>query len=90
MMEIINIIGNALANELHISPPACRGLIKLSFKDEYGPFKQISAHLLENVIRNSLKNRLEKLEIPPEKVNAIILTLSEILMENQSLIPFSV
>ena len=45
---------------------------------------------MKNVIENSLKRRLEKLEIPLDKINYIIQNLINALIENRSLIPFSV
>ena len=38
LIEIINILGNFLSEEIKISPAAARGLIKLSIKEEMNPF----------------------------------------------------
>ena len=65
-MEIIRYLAVKLSNQLRISPPAARGLIKLSIKDELGPFKKlkrINYNEYCNVIRNSLKKRLDMLKI---------------------------
>jgi len=76
-----------LANLINISPPAARGLIKLSIKDEIGPFKpmeQINYEDLKSTIENSLKKRIMKLKI----INTIqiINYLLDELNKNQSLI----
>ncbi|MFW9928061.1 MAG: hypothetical protein ACFFD1_01565, partial [Candidatus Thorarchaeota archaeon] len=65
-MEILNIIANVISGELDISPPAARGIIKLSIKDEFGPFKPLrelkySDMLL--VVNNSLRKRFITLNI---------------------------
>ena len=89
-MEIINILGNKLSNEIEISPPAARGLIKLAIKDEIGPFKpynQIIFKEYESAILNSLKNRLLKLEL--KNVEKIIKHIKNELIEKQSLITMS-
>ncbi|MFX1356325.1 MAG: hypothetical protein ACFFA8_03495 [Promethearchaeota archaeon] len=86
-MEIINILGNGLANKINISPPAARGLIKLSIKDEVGPFKPlelINYDDLKSTIQNSLKARLKNLQI--FNAEKIISDLIDILNKNQSLI----
>ncbi|MFW9936737.1 MAG: hypothetical protein ACFFD5_03765 [Candidatus Thorarchaeota archaeon] len=86
-MEIINILGNGLANKISISPPAARGLIKLSIKDEIGPFKPlelINYDDLKSTIQNSLKARLKNLQI--FNTEMIISDLMDILNKNQSLI----
>ena len=41
-MEIIRYLGDKLAEQMSISSPAARGLIKLSIKDELGPFKALT------------------------------------------------
>ena len=65
-MEIIYCLGEKLADELKISPPAARGLIKLSIKDQLGPyveFNRINYNDFCNVLNNSLKERLIILNI---------------------------
>jgi len=86
-MEIINILGNGLANKINISPTAARGLIKLSIKDEIGPFKPlelINYDDLKSTIQNSLKARLKNLDI--FNAEMIISDLMDELNKNQSLI----
>jgi hypothetical protein len=86
-MEIIKILGNKLAEKINVSSPAGRGLIKLAIKDELGPFKplnQLEFIDFKNTIVNSLKKRLEKLEI--SSTNEIIDLLLDKLTKNQSLI----
>ena len=86
-MEIINILGLKIAEKIKISPPAARGLIKLAIKDTIGPFIpliQISLSNFEAVIKDSLKNRLIKLEV--QNVEVLIEELLNVLAENQSLI----
>ncbi|MFX0058074.1 MAG: hypothetical protein ACFE85_16320 [Candidatus Hodarchaeota archaeon] len=86
-MEIIKLLGNELANKISISPPAARGLIKLSIKDELGPFKPlelINYDDLKTTIQNSLKTRLINLDILNSE--KIINYLIDELNKNQSLI----
>ena len=86
-MEIINILGKSLANNLNISPPAARGLIKLSIKDEFGPFKPITQLNYEDfklIINQSLKQRLINLKVV--NIDLIIEIMLEVLKQNQSLI----
>jgi hypothetical protein len=86
-MEIINYLADKLAVLLGISPPAARGLIKLSIKDELGPFielKRINYNDLRNVLKNSLKKRLVTLKI--SKYVFIVNNLLNELEMNQSLI----
>jgi len=89
-MEIIAYLGNKLAEKIDISPPAARGLLKLSIKDELDPFKpvpQITFNELKTVIENALNKRLRKLEIS-NKDEIIKFMLGE-LRKNQSLITMS-
>ena len=86
-MEIINILGKSLAKNLNISPPAARGLIKLSIKDEFGPFKPITQLNYEDfklIINQSLRQRLINLKVV--NVDLIIEIMLEVLKQNQSLI----
>ena len=86
-MEIIKLLGNKLAEKINVSSPAGRGLIKLAIKDELGPFtplNQLEFVDFKNTIENSLKMRLEKLEI--SSTSEIIDLLLENLTKNQSLI----
>ncbi|TFF69057.1 MAG: hypothetical protein EU516_01700 [Promethearchaeota archaeon] len=87
LIEIINILGETLAKKLNISPPAARGLIKLSIQDEFGPFKPISQLSYEDfklIITQSLKERLVNLDV--ENFKIIINTMLEELKRNQSVI----
>jgi hypothetical protein len=86
-MEIIKILGKSLAENLQISSPAARGLIKLSIKDEFGPFNPISQLNYENfksIINHSLRKRLINLKVPNYKT--IIDIMLEVLKQNQSVI----
>ncbi|TFG18214.1 MAG: hypothetical protein EU531_00875 [Promethearchaeota archaeon] len=86
-IEIINILGKNLATNLNISPPAARGLIKLSIKDQFGPFKplsQLSYEDLKLIINQSLKKRLLNLEVV--NLRTIINIMLEDLKKNQSVI----
>ncbi len=87
LMEIIKYLGDKLAKEINISPPAARGLLKLSIKDELDPFRplfKITFNELRNVLQNSFKKRLINLEISNYEaiVNHMIIELEL----NQSLI----
>ena len=86
-METINYLADKLADQLRITPPAARGLIKLSIKDELGPFielKRINYIDLCNALRNSLKKRLVMLKISDYEF--IVNNLLNELELNQSLI----
>lgn len=79
-------MGKIISRELNISPPAARGIIKLSIKDEFGPFKPLrelkySDMLL--VVNNSLRRRFITLKI--KNCEQILSTLRKELNENQSL-----
>ena len=86
-MDIIKHLGSKLAELINISAPASRGLIKLAIKDEIGPFKplnQITFNEFKTTIENSLKKRLENLEISTFEL--IIQYLIRELTDYQSLI----
>ena len=86
-MEIINILGKNLAKNLNISSPAARGLIKLSIKDEFGPFKPINQLNYEDfklILNQSLKQRLQNLNVI--NLHVIVERLLEDLKQNQSVI----
>ena len=86
-MEIIKYLGDILATEISISPPAARGLLKLAIKDQLGPFKppaEIDFIDLTNVIRESLKKRLIELEM--KEFERILDLIENELILNQSLI----
>ncbi len=87
MIEIIHYLANILSTEIKISPPAARGLIKLSIKDELGPFKpifRINYTDLKNTLENSLKKRLNNLNVNDS--DQIIKNLVFELTNNQSII----
>ena len=86
-MEIIKYLADKLADQLRISPHAARGLIKLSIKDELGPFKELNRINYNDfckVLRNSLKKRLDMSGI--SNYEFIIKNLLHELELNQSLI----
>ena len=86
-MEIIKFLGDKLANKINISPPAARGLLKLAIKDEVGPFKPISEinfNDFKSIMKNSLRLRLIKLDIPNNDI--LIEYMLYYLTKNQSLI----
>ena len=87
MTEIINLLGDKLSKEIGITPLAARGLLKLSIKDELGPFKPISQldyDILSSVIQNSLRARLIKIGL--KETDSTIKNMIEELNKNQSLI----
>lgn len=89
-MEIIKYLGDKLSEKINISPPAARGLLKLSIKDELGPFiefNKINYTDLYKVLNFSLKNRLIRLEI--SNYETIIKFILNELTLNQSLITMS-
>ncbi|MHA1703689.1 MAG: hypothetical protein ACTSWK_15650 [Promethearchaeota archaeon] len=86
-MLIINYMGDVLSKMIGISPSASRGLIKLSIKEEVGPFKPISDIGLkeyQDTINNSLKKRLQDLKI--SNFEEIVNLLLKELITHQSLI----
>ncbi|MBN1803186.1 MAG: hypothetical protein JW891_16870 [Candidatus Lokiarchaeota archaeon] len=86
-MEIIKYLGDIIARRIGISPTAARGLLKLSIKDELGPFTDFETINYENLYRvicRSLKKRLVKLEI--SFYEEIIRLMIDELTKNQSLI----
>lgn len=86
-MEIIKLLGDSLSEKIEISPAAARGLLKLSIKDEIGPFKpfeEISYRDLKKTLSNALQARLKKLGVKKRK--QLINFLKKELKENQSLI----
>jgi hypothetical protein len=86
-LEIIKFLADKLARKIGMSAVAARGLIKLSIKDKYGPFKpyeQLTYGDLEQMIEDSLKKRLEEIEI--DNLEDLITFLKTELNENQSLI----
>jgi len=86
-MEVIRFLGDILAKRISISAPAARGLLKLSIKDEIGSFvefNKINFTDLCNVINNSFKRRLIKLNVL--EYESIIKELLDQLTKNQSLI----
>ncbi len=86
-MEVINILGDKLAEFINISPPAARGLLKLAIKDELGPFKpleQVNYVGLIKVIQNSLKDRLMRFGV--KNLDELIKLMMDELTEYQSLL----
>jgi hypothetical protein len=86
-MQIIYHLGDILSEKINISVAASRGLIKLAIKEEFGPYKPISTLGLrdyQTLITNSLKKRLQDLNIP--KYEEIVELLIDELLKNQSLI----
>jgi hypothetical protein len=89
-LELIGILSEKLAIRTQLSPPACRGLIKLAIKDQLDPFKpieEIDYNDLKKVILNSLRTRLQNLDI--KNSDNIIETLMLELNRNQSLLTMS-
>ncbi|TFG08303.1 MAG: hypothetical protein EU539_02790 [Promethearchaeota archaeon] len=86
-MEIIKYLGDKLAQKIGISPPAARGLLKLSIKDELGPFNpldKLNFIDLKKVLQKSLNQRLIRLGVSDNQ-KIVEFMLSE-LTNNQSLI----
>ena len=86
-MQIIYYLGELLSKKIGISASASRGLIRLSIKDEFGPYESLNSLGLtdyQKLIQNSLKNRLIDLEVKDFE-NLVKLLLEE-LMKQQSLI----
>lgn len=85
-MEILNLIANIISREIGISPPAARGLLKLSIIDEFGPFKplrEISYSDMVLAVNNSLRKRFITLNI--KDYEQILSNLINELNKHQSL-----
>ena len=86
-MQIIFYLGELLSKKIGISRSASRGLIKLSIKDEFGPYESLNSLGLsdyQKLIQNSLKNRLIDLKV--NDIEDLVKILLEELMKHQSLI----
>ncbi len=86
LTEIINYLGDRLAEKISISPPTARGLIKLAIADELGPLtplNQIDFNNLKIVIEKTLKLRLMNLV---QNIDLLTKFLLNELIKNQSLI----
>ncbi|MFX1357722.1 MAG: hypothetical protein ACFFA8_10585 [Promethearchaeota archaeon] len=86
-MQIIHHLGEILSIKIGISAAASRGLIRLAIKEEFGPFTPLSKLNLrdyQKLIQNSLKRRLQVLDL--ENYKKIVDFLLKELLENQSLI----
>jgi hypothetical protein len=86
-MQIIFYLGELLSQKIGISRSAARGLIKLSIKDEFGPYESLNSLGLgdyQRLIQNSLKKRLFDLKVK-DSDDLVKLLLDE-LMKHQSLI----
>ncbi len=79
----VSFLGEKLAIEINIEPIAGKGLIRLAIKDDLGEAQDINIQKLRKVIKNGLKNRLEKINV--ENVNSVITKLDSLLISNQSL-----
>ena len=87
LLSAHKLLGAKLANQINISQPASRGLIKLSIKDEVGPFKpleKLSYDDLKLTLQNALRVRLVNLKVANS--DQIIALLLDELYKNQSLI----
>jgi hypothetical protein len=88
-LNFIDFLGELLSKELKFSIFAARGLLKLSIKDELGPFysiNKINYETIKKVITNSLFSRLNDLDIAnPLEIRDFLL---EELNKNQSLLTF--
>ena len=86
-MEIIKYLGDKLSQQINISPPAARGLLKLSIMDELGPFIDLSKTSYKElcrVMKTSFKKRLINLNISDYEI--IVNNMLNELRLNQSLI----
>jgi hypothetical protein len=86
-LRLLNILGNFLAKNTYLSPPAARGAIKLAIKEQLDPFKplnQINYGDMKKVIQNSLKNRLFTLKM--QFVELLSKVMLQQLIRGQSLI----
>jgi len=88
---IINYLAEFLSKEIDISIPAARGMIKLAIQEEFNPLqysRPLNYGNLKDIIHNSLKERIKKLNI--ENIEVIILNLSNHLIEGQSLVTMAI
>ncbi|MFX1568606.1 MAG: hypothetical protein ACFFCV_09580 [Promethearchaeota archaeon] len=83
-------MGDFIADQINISAPAARGLLKLAIKDKLGPFKSINEiDFIEfkSVIKDTLKQRLIQLDVPDNEdlIDFLLIQLTK----KQSLITLS-
>jgi hypothetical protein len=86
-MQIIYYLGELISEKIGISPSASRGLLKLSIKDEFGPYESLESLGLthyQKVIQNSLKKRFIDLKV--ENFEKLVNLLLDELMKHQSLL----
>ena len=86
-MQIIYYLGELISKRIGISQSASRGLLKLSIKDEFGPYESIESLRLthyQKVIQNSLKKRFIDLKV--ENFENLVNLLLDELMKHQSLL----
>ena len=88
---MVNFLGKTLSNLINKPELASKGFIRFAFKDAglSASLTQNSLDLREinNVIRNELKIRLEKLRI--ESVNEVVSSLSAEMTKSQAIITMS-
>ena len=83
---IIQYLGNILAEEINLSIPAARGMIKLAIQEEFNPIiipRPLNYGNLKYIIQKSLKERLIKLNI--ENIEGVLENLENHLIKGQSL-----
>ncbi|MFX0023055.1 MAG: hypothetical protein ACFE9S_12080 [Candidatus Hermodarchaeota archaeon] len=85
--EMFRYLCNILSEELHLTPPASAGLIRLAIKDQFGPFKpieQLNFKDYKEICNNALKDRLVRIKV--HNIEQIIERIVIQLVQNQSLI----
>ena len=83
---IIQYLGNILAEEINLSIPASRGMIKLAIQEEFNPIdftRPLNYGNLKHIIQNPLRERLIKLNI--ENIEEVLENLENQLIKGQSL-----
>jgi hypothetical protein len=83
---IIQYLGNRLAEEINLSIPAARGMIKLAIQEDFNPIaftRPLNYGNLKHIIQNPLRERLIKLNI--ENIEEVLENLENQLIKGQSL-----
>lgn len=83
-MDILNYFAAIISEKIHKDPLSIKGLLRLAIIDEFGGMPlQMDYDDLRKVFKNSLRIRLEKINIP--NTDQIMQELLAILTKKQSL-----
>ncbi|MHA2009530.1 MAG: hypothetical protein ACXABO_21425 [Promethearchaeota archaeon] len=83
-MDSLRYFGELLSEKIGKDDLVGRGLILYAIQDEVGNTDTISFNILKRTFENSLKNRLEKVNVP--NVDKISGEMVKVLIQKQSLL----